>query len=103
MGMQTGSHATFVIPCLNEALTLRELLHECKTVFEKDPETRWEILLADNGSTDASLRIAQDEGISVVNVPRRGYGSALHAGILAAKSEFVCTPTRTEPICRRTP
>jgi|ERR1700674_1482232 len=36
-----------------------------------------EILVADNGSTDGSQETARREGARVVDVPRRGYGSAL--------------------------
>ncbi len=81
--------ATFVIPCLNEAETLREFLMECKTVFAEDANTEWAILVADNGSTDVSIQIAQEEDVAVLRVPAQGYGFSVHAGILAAKSEYV--------------
>src|SRR4051812_20548234 len=45
---------------------------------------------ADNGSTDGSAGIARDLGALVVDVPRRGYGAAVHAGLLACTSEVVC-------------
>jgi glycosyltransferase involved in cell wall biosynthesis len=47
-------------------------------------------IVADNGSTDGSARIAADHGATVVNVPQRGFGAACHAGLLAASSEIVC-------------
>jgi glycosyltransferase involved in cell wall biosynthesis len=81
--------ATFVIPCLNEAGTLREFLSECKIVFDRDTETDWEILVVDNGSMDGSVQIAQREGASVVSAPIQGYGSAVHTGILAARPGYV--------------
>ncbi|HKF59568.1 MAG TPA: glycosyltransferase family 2 protein, partial [Blastocatellia bacterium] len=81
--------ATLVIPCLNEASTLRQFLSECKAVFEKDPNTDWEILVVDNGSIDDSAQIARKAGASVISTVARGYGSAVHAGILASKARYV--------------
>ena len=81
--------ATLVIPCLNEASTLRQFLSECKAVFEKDPNTDWEILVVDNGSIDDSAQIARKAGASVISTVARGYGSAVHAGILASRARYV--------------
>jgi Glycosyl transferase family 2 len=48
-----------------------------------------EVVVADNGSTDGSQGIAVAEGARVVDVPARGYGAALLAGIESARGEFV--------------
>ena len=48
-----------------------------------------EVLVADNGSTDGSREIARSQGARVIDVPVKGYGNALIAGINAAKGEFV--------------
>jgi glycosyltransferase involved in cell wall biosynthesis len=48
-----------------------------------------EVLVADNGSTDASAEIALQTGAEVISVPERGYGNALRAGLQAAKYPFV--------------
>jgi len=50
---------------------------------------RGEVVVADNGSTDGSIEIAEFNGARVVRVPERGYGAALKAGITAARAEFV--------------
>lgn len=79
---------TFVFPCLNEEVTLRD----CVTAVRKSLETLevpFEIVVADNGSTDRSREIAVEEGCRVVPVAARGYGAALRGGIEAAYGEYV--------------
>ena len=49
-----------------------------------------EIVIADNGSTDGSLQIAERLGARVVNVQAKGYGSALMGGIAAASGLVRC-------------
>lgn len=71
-----------VLPCLNEAGALPWLLARMPVGYRP--------IVADNGSTDGSARIAADHGATVVNVPQRGFGAACHAGLLAASSEIVC-------------
>jgi hypothetical protein len=46
-------------------------------------------VVADNGSTDGSQALARSLGARVVDVPDRGYGAALIAGIEAAAGRFV--------------
>ncbi|MCR6488994.1 glycosyltransferase family 2 protein [Amycolatopsis sp. OK19-0408] len=46
-------------------------------------------VVVDNGSTDATAEVARVCGARVVSEPRRGYGAAVHAGILAARGAFV--------------
>jgi glycosyltransferase involved in cell wall biosynthesis len=48
-----------------------------------------QVLVADNGSTDGSQAEARRSGARVVDVPVRGYGAAVHAGVVAAESEIV--------------
>ena len=49
----------------------------------------YEIVVADNGSTDRSREIATDLGARVVPVAARGYGAALKGGIEAASGGYV--------------
>ena len=46
--------------------------------------------MVDNGSADGSGNLAGSLGATVVHEPRRGFGAAAHAGVLAATAELVC-------------
>lgn len=50
----------------------------------------WRAIVVDNGSTDGSPDIARALGATVVHEPRRGFGAACHAGLLAARADLVC-------------
>lgn len=77
-----------VMPCLNESKTLKNcILKALASMAELN--VNGEVVVADNGSTDGSIRIAQQNGARVVHVPIRGYGAALAAGIRSAKGKFV--------------
>jgi glycosyltransferase involved in cell wall biosynthesis len=71
-----------VLPCLNEAGALPWLLARMPAGYRP--------IVADNGSTDGSAEIAAGHGATVVSVPTRGFGAAVHAGLLAATSDIVC-------------
>ncbi len=77
-----------VMPCLNEADTLATCIRKAQTAFAEH-EIAGEIIVADNGSTDASVAIAEELGARVVHVTERGYGSALMGGIAEARGRFV--------------
>lgn len=79
---------SIVLPCLNEAETLEVCLRKARKSLD-DLGVEGEIVVADNGSTDGSQEIARRCGARVVDVPRRGYGAALTAGIAAAEGEYV--------------
>jgi len=79
---------TVVLPCLNEAETLAVCIRKAKASIE-GLGIIGEVVIADNGSTDGSQDIARAEGARVVDVPIRGYGAALTAGIADAKGRFV--------------
>ena len=84
----TEVEVSIVMPCLNEAETLATCIRKAQQAIEKDGLTA-EIIVADNGSTDGSLAVARELGVRVVDVPRKGYGSALIGGIEAARGELV--------------
>jgi len=77
-----------VIPCLNEANSLGFCIEKAMAAF-RSSDLRGEVIVADNGSTDGSIEIAEFNGARVLRVPERGYGAALKAGIVASRGEFV--------------
>ncbi|PZS29180.1 MAG: glycosyltransferase [Pseudonocardiales bacterium] len=70
-----------VLPCLDEAGAL-------PWVLARIPDGALAIVV-DNGSVDGSPDIARDLGAQVVHCTQRGYGAACHAGLMAARAEFV--------------
>ncbi|MFC5233186.1 glycosyltransferase family 2 protein [Pseudonocardia zijingensis] len=70
-----------VLPCLDEAQALPAVLAELPA--------GWPVLVVDNGSTDDTAAVAARLGARVVVEPRRGYGAAVHAGLVAARGELV--------------
>ena len=79
---------TILMPCLNEAETLETCIKKAQT-FLYENNVDGEILIADNGSTDGSIDIAERNGARVVNVETKGYGAALIAGCNAALGKYV--------------
>jgi glycosyltransferase involved in cell wall biosynthesis len=77
-----------VMPCLNERETVGVCIRKAMVAL-KDAGIPGEVIIADNGSTDGSVELAQAEGARVVNIEQKGYGSALKGGILAARGRYV--------------
>ncbi|MGH3787592.1 MAG: glycosyltransferase family 2 protein [Pseudonocardiaceae bacterium] len=70
-----------VLPCLDEAEALPDVLAAMPADYR--------VLVVDNGSTDDTAAVAACCGVTVISEPRRGYGAAVHAGLLAATAELV--------------
>ena len=79
---------TVVMPCLNEADTLGRCVAKARGALA-EAGISGEVVVADNGSTDGSPRLAELAGALVVPVAERGYGAALMGGIAAARGRFV--------------
>ena len=78
----SGISVDVVLPCLDEAGALPWILGRMPPGYRA--------ILADNGSTDGSADIARSYGALVVDVPQRGFGAAVAAGIEAATADVVC-------------
>ena len=72
---------TVVLPCLNEAESLPGVLASIPRGYR--------VLVVDNDSTDDTASVARSHGAHVVTEAQPGYGSAVHAGVVAATTEIV--------------
>ena len=77
-----------VIPCLNEANSLAYCVDKARKALQ-EAGLSGEVVVADNGSTDGSIEIAEEHGARVIRVTQRGYGAALRAGIAGARGPFI--------------
>lgn len=85
---------SIVIPCYNEENNLkRGVLNEVYE-FLKTVDHQWEVIIANDESTDNSLKIAQDfskkhKNFRVLDLPHGGKPAAVWGGIKAAKYPLV--------------
>jgi glycosyltransferase involved in cell wall biosynthesis len=75
------SGVTVVLPCLNEAASLPGVLARIPTDYRR--------LVVDNNSTDGTADVARAHRADVIAEARPGYGSAVHAGVLAATTPVI--------------
>jgi glycosyltransferase involved in cell wall biosynthesis len=71
-----------ILPALDEAEAMPGVIAALPAGFEP--------LVVDNGSVDGTAEVAARCGARVVLEPRRGFGSACYAGLVAARSDIVC-------------
>lgn len=76
-----SSPVDVVLPCLNEERAIVDVLRRLPPGYRG--------IVVDNGSTDRSAELAAAAGALVVSESRRGFGSAAHAGLLAATAPLV--------------
>jgi glycosyltransferase involved in cell wall biosynthesis len=83
-----GLEVSFVIPCLNEESSIAQVVQAAREKLD-ELDVVGEIVVVDNGSSDASAERAATAGARVVREPRRGYGSAYLAGFAAAGGDYI--------------
>ena len=88
MNMHSEIELSVVLPCLNEAETLATCIAKAQSSLAELGITG-EVVVADNGSTDSSQEIARTLNARVIQVPLKGYGSALWAGFKEAKGKYI--------------
>jgi glycosyltransferase involved in cell wall biosynthesis len=75
------SRIDVVLPVLDEAAAIPSVLAGLPARFRP--------IVVDNGSTDGSGDIARRGGALVIHEPRRGFGAACWAGLLATQTDVV--------------
>jgi len=86
MNQDTNSVAlSIIIPAKNEAATIADVVSAARSEF---PEA--EIIVVDDGSTDATADLAENAGASVLRHPESmGNGAAVKSGARAARGEIL--------------
>ncbi|HET9726064.1 MAG TPA: glycosyltransferase family 2 protein [Gemmatimonadales bacterium] len=77
-----------VMPCLNEEEAIGPCIEKIQRTFAA-ADIDGEIVVCDNGSTDASVSIAERMGARVVHQPLRGYGNAYLKGFASARGRYL--------------
>ncbi len=86
---------SLVIPAWNEAERLPRLLDSIDVARSRwlaagHADAALEVIVADNGSTDATASIASARGCRVVAVEKRVIGAARNGGAAVAQGELLC-------------
>ena len=81
-----------MIPAYNEELRISRTVRDVIDYLDLQPYG-WEIIVADDGSTDATASLVReasgdDERVRVLSLPHGGKGWAVRNGMLAAGGEF---------------
>jgi hypothetical protein len=77
-----------VMPCLNEEASVGLCVRKAWEGIRRSG-LRGEVIVVDNGSTDASVAVATAAGARVIHQSRRGYGNAYLKGFSAARGRII--------------
>lgn len=86
--MPDHPEVSIVIPCRNEATTIETVVRSARSALARDGYSG-EVVVVDNGSTDASAELAEQAGARVLRQPIPGYGAACIQGLQAAVGELL--------------
>lgn len=83
-----------VIPCLNEVKVLRESVETTLALFARHPYFHWNLVIADNGSTDGTSELAREleseyAAVRALVLPVRGRGLALKEAWTTGSADVV--------------
>jgi GT2 family glycosyltransferase len=83
------TNISIIIPNYNGSKYLSECLKNLKIATSNCPNSKFETIIVDNGSTDNSLQLAKN-CIIIKNSKNLGFATAVNQGIIAAKYNYVC-------------
>lgn len=89
--------ASVVVPAYNEELYLSRCLEALSS--QTCPAERFEVIVVDNGSTDATAAIAQRYRARVVVEPRKGVARARQTGFEASRGEIIASTDADAAVC----
>ena len=79
-----------VVPALNEEHAISAVVEEIKRTLTASDIEQFEIVVVDDGSTDATGQKASDSGARVIrNLHNLGYGRSLKRGIVEARFDTI--------------
>lgn len=83
-----------VIPVYNEEVALASCVDRLRAFLETEFDHDWRIIIANNGSTDRTLGVAEklaaaDNRLQVMSLPRKGRGLALRAAWGQSSADIV--------------
>lgn len=86
MSVSTRLSVSFVVPARNEERLIADCVDSLRSQYTTFP---FEIIVVNNGSTDATAAIASAHGAKVVHEARPGLANARQAGLAAANGKYL--------------
>lgn len=88
--MDSSVRVSVVVPCYNTAT----YLDQCLSSIREDRGVSLEIIVLNDGSTDASLETMRahesaDDRVRVIDKPNQGYGATVNRGIDEARGDYI--------------
>ncbi len=89
-GAYSRTSVSAIVPARNEALCIAAVVHGLLAL--QSAQGDWlisEVVVADNGSSDGTARVARNAGARVIDVPQPGYGQACWAAVAASRGDIL--------------